>query len=210
MRRLIAPFGQLRALKNLVIGGSLYAPKTRNTLFQTFSPKSDIVMIGDSITEQALWNEIFTNVKIANRGIGGDTTDDILRRMDTIFSVSPYKAFVMVGINDIYKGRSVDEIFNNYVRIVKEIQSKNIRVYVQSTLECQKSKCGINLTSVRLLNKKLNGYATANNIKYININEGLTSDTDGLLSDYTPDGIHLNGKGYLVWSKTISPYVNPK
>lgn len=219
----IFPFAQLRALKNMEIGGSVHAakpPKTffqtpdaakpLYTFFQTFSPKSDIVMIGDSITQEAFWNEIFTNVKIANRGVAGDTTYDILRRMDTILSVSPKKAFVMVGINDISRGVSIDEIFNNYVSIVKELQGKNITVYIQSTLECQKSKCGIKLRGVQELNRKLNRYAAANNIKYININEGLTNDTRGLLSDYTPDGIHLNGKGYLVWRKTISPYVNLK
>jgi lysophospholipase L1-like esterase len=204
------PHGQIRVLSNVLNGDSPHTSKLSNAFFQTFRYKSDIVMIGDSITAGAFWNEIFTNVKIANRGISGDTTYDILRRMDAILSVSPKKAFVMVGINDIRRGESLDEIFKNYLNIVKALQSQNIAVYIQSTLECQKSKCGVNLISIRELNKKLSSYAVAHNIRYININKGLTDDTEGLLPDYTPDGVHLNGTGYLVWSKTISPYINAK
>jgi lysophospholipase L1-like esterase len=204
----IFPSEQLRVLKNALFGSSSVEPKWRNTIFQTFSPQANVVMIGDSITEDAEWSEIFPQVNIANRGINGDKTDDILRRMEPIFAVNAKKAFIMVGINDIYQGRSVETTFANYTNIVQQLKSKGSAVYIQSTLECNKNACGDTLDKIRLLNLKLKAYAAQQKLIYININEGLTSEKYGLLNDYTYDGIHLLGSGYLKWSRTIAPYVN--
>jgi len=206
----IFPFEQIRYVKNALLGGSLQQanqPKPRNTIFQTFSPQVSVVMIGDSITQGGEWNDIFPQTKIANRGIGGDRADDILMRMEPIFSVNAKKAFLMVGINDIYSGQTTSTIFENYTNIVRQLKSKGIEVYIQSTLECSKSKCGNKLQQVRELNGKLKAYAKEQNITYININDGLTTEDDGLLSQFSLDGVHLLGNGYLKWADTLSPYI---
>lgn len=204
------PYEHIRSVKNIFFAGSLQQanePKPRNTIFQTFSPKATVVMIGDSITEGGVWDEIFTETRVSNRGIGGDRANDILLRMEPIFAVNAKKAFVMVGINDIYNGQSIDMIFTNYTSIVQQLRQKGTAVYIQSTLECSANKCGNNLEKVRELNKKLKSYAAEQKIPYIDINAGLTSEKQGLLSEYSLDGVHLLGKGYLKWSQTISPYV---
>ena len=113
----------------------------------------------------------------------------------------------MVGINDIYYGKSVETIFGNYTSIVQQLLGKGIKVYIQSTLECSKSVCGDKLEKIRELNARLSAYAEQHTLNYININDGLTTETDGLLKDYTYDGVHLLGSGYLAWSKTIAPFV---
>ena len=204
------PYEQIRAIKHNVLPVSSQQsnePKPRNTIFQTFSPQANVVMIGDSITAGGEWSEIFSQTKIANRGIGGDTTEDILRRMEPIFAVNAKKAFVMVGINDIYRDQSINTIFNNYKDIVQQLRSKGTEVYIQSTLECSKSQCGNKLEKARELNEKLKVYSAQHKLTFVNINNGLTSETEGLLKEYTYDGLHLLGSGYLKWSKTISPYV---
>ena len=212
----IFPFEQIRIVRNMLLGIFIQKnkdykePKIRNTLFQTFSPNADVVMIGDSITEGGVWNEVFTDIRVANRGIGGDRADDILLRMDPIFAVNAQKAFIMVGINDIYEGESIENIFKNYKNIVQQLRIRVKEVFIQSTIECSISKCGNKIEKVRELNKKLKLYAEEQVINYIDINVGLTSDKQGLLSEYTSDGVHLNGKGYLIWSQTISPYVYSK
>jgi len=207
MYRKVFPYEQVRSAAYAVLGSRASAPKPRISFFEEFVTKADVVMIGDSITEGALWNEMFPDIKIANRGVGRDKADDILRRLDSIFAVEPKRAFLMVGINDIYSGKNVNEIFENYANVVTRLQNKGIVVYIQSTIECRKRTCGKRLLKVRELNKKLRNYATSNNIKYVNINKGMSEETDGLLSAYTYDGIHLNGKGYVVWSRAIQPYI---
>ena len=204
----IFPFEQIRYVKNIILPTSTSYEKPRATLFDYFSPQVDVVMIGDSITQNAIWSEIFPNIKIANRGLTGDTTEDILKRMDNILSVQPKKALIMVGIMDIYSGLSVNEIIKNYVEIIEEIRAKKITVVVQSTLECSKTECEGRLDKVRQLNQKLEEYSTTHNFVFVDINKRLSSIEEGLLSQYSYDGIHLIGKGYSVWAEQISGAIN--
>ncbi|MEI7492977.1 MAG: GDSL-type esterase/lipase family protein [Alphaproteobacteria bacterium] len=203
MYKYVFPFEQIKSIKSFFLPSLpvTNAPsKPRNELFKIFCPQSDVVMIGDSITEYALWNEIFPYIRIANRGVGCDRTDDILERMEEIFSVNAKKAFLMFGINDIFAGVDVNTIFNNYIQIIKKLQDKNISCYVQSTLECSKLGHELQLKYIRSLNRKLKKYCTSNGLEYININNEIDE------SDYTADGIHLLASGYLKWSKTIALY----
>jgi lysophospholipase L1-like esterase len=211
----IFPYPQLQALKYKYLVPYLQPPKheylgsplSRYMMFRTFSPRSDVVMIGDSLTSEAPWNEIFPKVQIANRGMSGDTTNDILSRMDTILSVSPKKALIMVGINDVDRGAPVDSVFQNYTEIVKNLQRAGVNVIIQSTLECSKRVCGDRVFRVRELNKQLKDFAHRSNILFVDINADLSSPTDGLLSKYTSDGIHLLPSGYVKWSEKIGPYI---
>ena len=52
----------------------------------------------------------FPTLAISNRGVAGDTSADILKRMDSLLSPDTKKVFIMLGINDIYKDISIDEI----------------------------------------------------------------------------------------------------
>jgi lysophospholipase L1-like esterase len=211
----IFPYPQIHILKNKYAGASpttsprytIFQTSPRLTMFQTFSPTSDVVMVGDSLTANAAWNEIFPKVQIANRGVVGDTTDNILLRMDTILSVSPKKALIMVGINDIGSGASLDSVFQNYREIVKRLQQAGVDVIIQSTLECSREVCGNRVYLVRELNKQLEDFAKRNNIVFLDINADLSSPSDGLLSKYSYDGIHLLASGYVKWSETIRPYL---
>lgn len=183
--------------------------KPRNTLFEAFSPPSEVVMIGDSLTLDAPWSEMFPQVRIANRGIGGDRTIDILQRMGPIFAVHPQKAFLMVGLNDLAFGVGVDQVFANYIQIVQQLQNRGVTVYIESTIECSRATCGAQVDQVRRLNSKLKQYAQEHQIVFIDINQILSSKEAGLLPEYTYDGSHLLGRAYYVWSKAISPYVLP-
>ena len=64
------------------------------------------------------------------------------------------------------------------------------------------------LDKIRMLNAKLQSYANDRAIPFIDINRGMTSAEDGLLKQYTPDGVHLSGSGYVEWRKAIEPYID--
>ena len=182
--------------------------RPQNELFNTFSPPVDVVMIGDSLTANVMWNDVFPNVKIANRGIGGDRTVDILNRLDPILKLKPKKAFLQAGLNDFATGASVDQAFNTYTKIVQRLQKNGVTVYIQSTVECSRLRCGKEVEDVRKLNTLLRQYAKDKNITFIDLNQQLSSTLQGLLSQYTTDGSHLNAQGYVQWSKAITPYVS--
>ena len=178
--------------------------KPRAELFKYFTPQSQIVMVGDSITQGGIWAEFFPNYTVANRGVGGDTAEDLLNRMDPILSVEASVAFLMVGINDIYSGIEVEKIYQNYLEIVSILQENDVRVVIQSTFECSVSKCFDKNDEVIALNDLLAKYANESGILYLDLNEVLT-DEGGLIAEVTYDGIHLNGEGYRRWVSVLEP-----
>jgi lysophospholipase L1-like esterase len=181
--------------------------RPRNSIFEAFHPHADFVMVGDSLTEAAEWREIFPEVRIVNRGISGDRTDDILRRMDAIFATGAKRAFVMAGFNDFALNQSVATAFGNYRKIVDQLTERGTYVYIQSTLECSRDVCGRILDDIRALNELLRDYAGEKGLIFIDINKSLASPEVGLLKQYTYDGIHLLGTGYVQWKRAIEQHV---
>lgn len=95
----IPPFDQLRAIKQLVSSNPSYSDYFYHKISffeQHGNHQYDVVFIGDSITDSAEWEDLFPSLKIANRGIAGDTTKGVLNRMDTIYSTNAKKAFIMI------------------------------------------------------------------------------------------------------------------
>jgi len=160
-----------------------------------------IMMIGDSITDRGLWNEILDRNDIINRGINGDTTKGILNRLNQL-NPSIKQAYIMIGINDILRDKSVPSIYNNYVKIIKILKQKNINPIIQSTLYIGQKSENIYNQKIKYLNNLLYSFAITNKILFINLNKKLAPNNQ-LLSKYTLDGLHLNGQGYIEWAKMI-------
>lgn len=199
---------RLRDLKNALYERPVSLErKPRVTQFELFARPAEVVMLGDSLIENGLWNEMFQGVAIANRGIRGDMTEDLLRRLDTVTNVHPRKVFVMAGLNDIYGGRSNEDITANYRAIVRSLTKLGISAYVQSTLECNRSSCGYKLARVRELNTMLRDMAEEEGVPYIDLNRTLASADAGLKPEFTYDGTHLEGAGYAAWADAIGPYM---
>jgi lysophospholipase L1-like esterase len=182
------------------------SPKKLELRNEEFAPKIDVVFIGDSLTEGAEWSDFFPNISVANRGVGGNTTADILRRLDSIVSLKPEYAFIMLGINDIDRGVPLLHIVSRYVAIVKSLRKNGIEVVIQSTIQCQPSECFSKSEIVNELNTSLKEYAKSLNMRFVEL--GVLSKKDGLESIHSYDGVHLNGKGYRVWVESISPILS--
>ncbi|MEZ9287408.1 SGNH/GDSL hydrolase family protein [Vibrio lentus] len=170
-----------------------------------FSPNADLVMFGDSITEWAPWADIFRDVSMVNRGLAGDTTTGMLRRIDTTLNVNPKLVCFMAGINDLAQGYDVDHIYQNYVDMLKVWQGNNIRVLVQSTLYVGSKLQGLN-PSVELLNSKISEYCTQQDIAFLDVNSVL-SPNKLLSNEYSCDDLHLNAKAYQIWAEVLQPTV---
>ena len=83
----------------------------RATLFSLL-PKSDsdILFVGNSITDGGEWGEQFNDLRIKNRGISGDITTGVMHRLSDIASGRPAKVFLLIGVNDVARGTSTDSI----------------------------------------------------------------------------------------------------
>ncbi|MCW4441689.1 SGNH/GDSL hydrolase family protein [Vibrio splendidus] len=170
-----------------------------------FSPNADLVMFGDSITEWAPWADIFRDVSMVNRGLAGDTTTGMLRRIDTTLNVKPKLVCFMAGINDLAQGYDVDYIYQNYIDMLKVWQENDIRILVQSTLYVGSKLQGLN-PSVELLNSKISEYCSQQGIAFLDVNSVL-SPNQLLSNEYSCDDLHLNAKAYQAWSKVLQPKI---
>ena len=181
-----------------------------------YDTDNEIIFLGNSITENCEWAELFQNIKIKNRGIGGDRADGVLLRLDEIVSSLPDKIFIMVGINDLGHGIKVAAIASNYEKIVRYILNKSpdTQIYLQSVLPINDKLYnffykGAKATNdkIIILNKQLKDLASEPGVQYIDLSSFFIDDKNQLDEQFTADGLHLNGKAYLVWKNTIEQYV---
>lgn len=177
----------------------------RKSFLEHLTEPSKIVMIGDSLTDIADWNKMFPGITISNQGISGDITEGVLNRVETICKTNAKKGFLLIGINDIQRQISVNDIFSNYQEIIENLKKCGIEPIIQSTIQVSKLKDRLN-TDINTLNEKLKVYCQENKIIYIDLNSQFT--IDGKLKDmFTKDGIHLNGLGYKTWQNILKEYI---
>lgn len=164
-----------------------------------------IIMLGDSITRGGEWQKLLNYNNIENHGINGDTTKDILNRVEKI-APDTKKVFIMAGINDFAKGYSAGSTFIIYKEIVEMLRKKDIKVYIQSTLYAGSRMAPVFNNKVKELNSLLKDFAKKNRIKFIDLNRHLSKN--GVLTrKYTRDEVHLNAIGYYIWSNVIKAYI---
>lgn len=88
----------------------------------------DIVFLGNSITEGGGdWGAKLGIPQVKNRGIAGDVTDGVLKRLDEITFFKPRAVFLLIGINDLFNWHnqkgipSAAYVGNNIIKIIETI-----------------------------------------------------------------------------------------
>ena len=188
----------------------------RATLFEVLpTSKSDIIFLGNSITNGGEWAELLRNPHAKNRGISGDTTHGVLDRLSTITNGKPSKIFLLIGTNDLSRGKSVDEVAKNVEKIVERVkrESPATKLYVQSVFpvnpKFNKFLGHMNRQKdIAALNAKIKAVVARHGVTYIDVYKSLViPSTDVMNPEYTNDGLHLLGKGYLKWVEVLKPYL---
>ena len=177
--------------------------------------KNDIIFLGNSITNGGEWAELLRNPHAKNRGISGDTTQGVLDRLSTITNGKPSKIFLLIGTNDLSRGKSVDEVAKNVEKIVERVkrESPATKLYVQSVFpvnpKFNKFLGHMNRQKdIAVLNAKIKAIAARHGVTYIDVYKSLViPSTDVMNPEYTNDGLHLLGKGYLKWVEVLKPYL---
>lgn len=174
--------------------------------------KGNIVFIGNSLTEYFDLT-IFNMPQVVNQGIAGDFSVGVLKRLDPILEAKPAKIFLMIGINDLLAGISVEEVLNNYQRIIEKMAkgSPSSRIYIQSVLPTSfddgtfTDNSIINEYIVEL-NTRLVELTIKFDLQFIDLHRHFLVEK-ALNPEFTDDGVHLNEKGYLLWTELVSEQV---
>lgn len=184
--------------------------KMRKDLFAVMPKDSgDIIFVGNSITANCDWAELFKINTIKNRGIGGDVIEGVVHRLPEILSGKPAKIFMEIGTNDLELQHSVERIVSDYEKMVQLIRtsSPTTRLYVESILPTFKDPYRAN-KNIQLINSSLNEISEKNGAIYINLFDLLKNSNNELDIQYSLDGLHLNAKGYLILKKELEKYLH--
>jgi len=183
-----------------------------------------IVFLGNSITEAGGdWNKKFGVKNIVNRGISGDITEGVLKRLDEIIYYKPIAVFLLIGINDIFNADLPDRdkitpsyVSENILKILNRIsdQTPNTKIYVQTILPINddiytKEKgwfpqhsepLPIQINKINMLLKKK---CKKEPFNFIDLHSAFINKNGLLNESFTTDGVHLNENGYQVWVNFI-------
>ncbi|MBU0561649.1 MAG: sialate O-acetylesterase [Bacteroidetes bacterium] len=187
----------------------------RKTLFESLpDDKNEIIFLGNSITDGCNWSELFPDKKIRNRGISGDVTEGILFRLNEITASKPDKIFLMIGVNDLAIGLTPDSLLINYRKILQTVkrETPKTKLFVQSVLPVNEGfgKFANHVTksnSVLIVNEGLQKLAHEMNYSYLDLYSSFADENGVLKPEFTNDGLHLTGAGYMLWKSLIEKYV---
>lgn len=187
----------------------------RATLFDLLPVySSDIIMLGNSLTDGAEWNELFDNCHVKNRGIVGDIIPGFFERLEPILKGQPRKIFIMGGVNDISHGVSADSIVCAMTQVVTTIQARcpKTEIYVQSMLPFNNDVRLWKLLKGREQvvvdgNKGLESMCQRLGVTFINLYPLFVGENGKMKPEYTNDGLHLMGGAYLIWRDALLPYI---
>ena len=177
--------------------------------------KGQIVFIGDSITDLYHLDDYYQDLPLRtyNRGIGGDVTGMLLKRIKvSLYDLEPTKVVLMIGINDINGGVSTNTILENYNNILNGIKTTlpSAKVYTMSILPINKdvaSYIDIKKSTNRILevNQEIKEMANNYSYQYMDLHSLVKDDNNHLKKEYSLDGIHLSEQGFVTWTNLIKP-----
>ena len=187
----------------------------RVSLFKNLPRTEDnIIFVGNSITDGGEWSELFNDLKIKNRGISGDISAGIIKRIDEMAKEKPDKVFLLIGVNDLARNISPDSVAKNILLAVAHLkqESPSTKLFVQSILPVNDvfGKFGGHTSKgdqIKQVNEKLNQKADGYHYTYIDLHSSFCDENGKLKKELTNDGLHLTGEGYLLWKHLVFPYV---
>ena len=177
----------------------------------------DIIILGNSLSDNGRWNEAFDDANIKNRGIISDVVQGISDRLELVTKGKPKKIFLLIGVNDVSHHLTPDSITTAVEKLIVKIkqQSPTTEIYLQSWLPINNDfKRYKNMIGKEMVifhgNVMLEQVARRQGVTWINLFPAFADKEMKLPKHLTNDGLHLNEAGYRIWCQEIAKYINPE
>ncbi|HCW06726.1 MAG TPA: hypothetical protein DGG95_05110, partial [Cytophagales bacterium] len=166
-----------------------------------------IVFMGNSITEG--WKNFdpafFEGKHYVNRGIGGQTTPQMLLRFQQdVIELKPKVVVILAGINDIANNTgpiTLEQILNNIISMTELAKLNGIKVVLSSVTPAFDFPWRPGMEpniKVYQLNQMIKNYAMKAGAVYLDYYSAMVDDNHGLKRELGYDGVHPNLVGYKV------------
>ena len=171
-----------------------------------------VVFMGNSITIGWLQThpDFFKNKPYVNRGISGQTTPQMLVRFRAdVVDLDAAAVVLLAGTNDIAGNTgpvTLEMILDNIKSMTEIAQANDIKVILCSVLPAFDYPWRPGLApnvKIPKLNKMIKRYAEESGAYYLDYFTALEDGNNGMIKEYTTDGVHLTLEGYQVMEPLV-------
>jgi lysophospholipase L1-like esterase len=190
--------------------GQLARYRDANAVLKPPAPDENrVVFFGDSITDIWKLEEYFPGKPYLNRGIGGQTTPQMLVRFrQDVIDLHPKVVVILAGTNDIAGNTGpmrLEDIEAGYASIAELARVNHIAVVFSSVLpvhnyapKSQDFFAQRTPEKILALNHWLQEYCAANGLVYLDYFSSMVDEKGMLKRDLADDGLHPNPTGYKI------------
>jgi len=171
-----------------------------------------VVFYGNSITDgwARYFGTMFPNKPYVGRGIGGQTTPQMLVRFrQDVIALHPAVVVILAGTNDIAgnTGPSTQAMIeDNLISMVELARANGISVVLSSVLPAYDYRWRPGLEpagKIVALNSWMKDYASTHDVVYLDYHSAMADERLGLRPELSEDGVHPNEAGYRIMAPLV-------
>jgi len=180
----------------------------------------NVLFLGDSITDywrwrnrgsftrgRAVWQAYFAPMHAANFGIGSDSIQHVLWRIENgeLAGITPKVVVLLIGTNNIGRGgNTTPEIVEGIANLVRQIRSRSpASKLLLLGIFPRGDKDDPARSQIRQVNAGLAALDDGKDIRFLDIGPKFLEPDGALSPEIMPDRLHPNAKGYAIWAEAI-------
>lgn len=158
-----------------------------------------VLFLGDSITDFCDLSHYYPGLNAVNQGVSGETTADILARMDrSVYAYDPDILVLLAGVNDVLTGYDDDTVVEDLRSILDGVRRRlpETEIILQSIYPVAEGEDLYYTGHIRSINGQLEQLAREYGSRYVDVYSALCAADGRLDGRYSDDGLHPNDAGY--------------
>jgi lysophospholipase L1-like esterase len=181
----------------------------------------NVVFIGDSITQgwsdgnggREVWEKNYASLSAVNYGIGGDSTRQVLHRIQSglVDGISPKLVVLKIGTNNLYNdfnAGSDEETADGIRAIVSELRKRlpATQILLLGVLPRQNEYFS---SRAKRINEIISKLDDGKSVRFLDMSAKFQTEVGKVVPElYGSDQLHLAKPGYEVWATTMAPLFN--
>ncbi len=174
----------------------------------------DLLFVGDSITEgwgnNSVWQRTYVPQNAANIGIGGDTTENVLWRLENgeVDGLNPKVAVVLIGTNNFgLEGHAPDAVAKGVAAVVQTLRRKlpSTKIILLAIFPRDEKPTADIRKKIKTVNEQIARLDDRKTVRFLDIGPKLSNPDGSLSKEVMPDFLHLSEKGYQIWADAMAP-----
>lgn len=161
-----------------------------------------------------LWKTLETDLSghnVLNRGFGGSETTDLIYYFDKLIPPNqPKQIFIYEGDNDLASGKTPEQVMaatDSLLTLIRTKYSKKVRV-VFITPKPSISRWRLKDQYISYIEKLKNWAKQNRRVSVADVWTPLLDEQGKVMQDiFMEDNLHLNARGYAIWTKAIRPFI---